>query len=287
MQIRIAFRNSIIGSILVFGLVNCAPKGQVSHFQDSSQKQIVNGEAVSEQDPIAASTVAIYIEMEYGTSTRFQNICTGTLVSSEYVLTAAHCLADVSESLQITIPELIQKLYVVFGTKVVISKNDPAVHVVPLINGAVHTQYQIGSVVRAEEEPMYDIALLKLAEGAPASARPAKLGLDVVLKKGMTVVLAGYGLTNGVLQTRAKGLNKVEVTIQNPAINPVQFSYMTFAGKSACSGDSGGPAYLLDQKGDIYVIGVTSWGDEYCREIGAYTSVPAFKDWILQTVAAL
>lgn len=272
---------------ILASLLNCAPKNQINEEPFQNQKQIVNGEAVNENDPIAASTVALYIEMNDTGRSRFQNICTGTLVQADFVMTAAHCLADVSESLQISIPELLKQLYVVFGTKIVTSKNDPAVRVVPLASGIVHSQYQVGSVARAEEEPMYDIALLKLSESAPHTARSARLGLDIELKKGMTVVLAGYGLTNGVLQYRAKSLNKVAVTINNPAINPVQFSYVTIGGKSACSGDSGGPAYYIDQGGDVNVIGVTSWGDEYCREIGAYTSVPAFKGWIMQTIATL
>ncbi len=279
-------------TFMVTTLIHCAPKNQVNdhqssfeHFQDS--KQIVNGEAVKENDPIAASTVALYIEMQEAGRARFQNICTGTLIKSEFVMTAAHCLADVAESLQISISDLMKQLYVVFGTKVVLSKNDPDVQVIALASGLVHPEYQVGSVARAEEEPMYDIAILKLTQAAPKTARPAKLGLDIELKKGMSLILAGYGLTNGYLHYRAKSLNKVEVTINNPAINPVQFSYVTIGGKSACSGDSGGPAYLIDQSGELNVVGVTSWGDEYCRDIGAYTSIPAFKDWIMQSIASL
>jgi secreted trypsin-like serine protease len=57
--------------------------------------------------------------------------------------------------------------------------------------------------------------------------------------------------------------------------------------KSACFADSGGPAYFEIQPGEFVVGGVTSWGDGFCAKIGAYTSVPAFSDFIVSSVETL
>jgi secreted trypsin-like serine protease len=56
-------------------------------------------------------------------------------------------------------------------------------------------------------------------------------------------------------------------------------------GKSACFADSGGPAYFLTEDGNYVIGGITSWGDGYCAKMGAYTSVPAFAEFILETMS--
>jgi secreted trypsin-like serine protease len=45
-------------------------------------------------------------------------------------------------------------------------------------------------------------------------------------------------------------------------------------------GDSGGPALGNDASGQQRLIGVTSWGDEDCKQFGVDTRVDAFWDFL-------
>ena len=67
---------------------------------------------------------------------------------------------------------------------------------------------------------------------------------------------------------------------------------------SMCQGDSGGPLFSKTRQGDLALVGVVSWGltnklakrvvDEGPCQRGspnAWSSVPFYKDWILETVS--
>lgn len=269
----------------------CAPHsdkaGEISATSDDAS--IVNGTAVKSTEDIAKSTVALYITMNRGGQTRFRNFCSGTLIAPDLVMTAAHCVVDMADAVQIDMSKYLASVQVAFGTAVVRSAKDSKIQLRNLKAIKVHEEYVINSVENAETVPMHDIALLRLSSAAPAGYIPAQLPSDAKpLHAGSIVTLAGYGLTNGTLQVEAKSLNKTTVTVNNPELTWSQFSYVTQNGKSACSGDSGGPAYLPSSpKGSLVVVGVTSWGDNECREMGAYTSVGAFLDWLKKNALSL
>ncbi len=249
---------------------------------------IVNGQAVKSTEDISMSTVDLYLTFGSGGASRFTNFCSGTLIAPDLVITAAHCVADLSQELGIDKATYLKNVQVGFGSAIVKSLKDTRVKFVGLKSLQVHPEYAVGSVENAETTPMKDVALLKLARVAPRGFSPALLPTDQqVLKAGDRVTLAGFGLTNGVMGVRAKSLNKVDVTIHNPELTATQFSYVTVGGQTACSGDSGGPAYIRDSQGKLVVVGVTSWGDNQCVEMGAYSSVSKFKNWIAAAKAQL
>ena len=49
--------------------------------------------------------------------------------------------------------------------------------------------------------------------------------------------------------------------------------------RNTCQGDSGGPLAVQRNDGRFLLAGITSFGDE-CRDLGYYTKVSAFVDWI-------
>ena len=57
-------------------------------------------------------------------------------------------------------------------------------------------------------------------------------------------------------------------------------------GKGACHGDSGGPAYVQDKNGNVFLAGVTSRADEATDPEGKcigktiYTKVQPYLTWI-------
>jgi V8-like Glu-specific endopeptidase len=252
-----------------------------------AQSRIVNGEPVADEDPVAKSTVALYLADKEQTGS-VRNICTGTLIAKNIVISAAHCFKDVAELfLKIPLDELIQRMRIGFGTQIVKSESDSRVTFIKIKKVILHPDYVSNMVKQAKRIPMPDLSLIQLESDAPDSAIPTLLGLNMsnIIQKGTPLTLAGYGLTSGEEQTQAKQLMKVDVNIYNPALTSAQFSYNVVDEKTACMGDSGGPAYYKTDKGSMVVVGVTSWGDNTCTSIGVYTNIPAFSDFISSTIA--
>lgn len=285
----------ITGSCLAL-LNACSPTNHQPDIQTSnsdsstnlghSQSKIVNGEAVIEDDPIAKATVAIYL-IDALRPASLQNFCTGTLVAKNIVITAAHCIKDFADMLDISSEELIKRTRIGFGTRVVKDDTDSKVSFETIKQVIIHPDYTGDMVRNAKRVPMPDLALILLENDAPATTIPATLGsnLSHLIKSGTPLTLAGYGVTSGVQKTLATQLMKVDVTIGNPKLTSAQFSYNVINRKSACMGDSGGPAYVKTEDGNLTVIGVTSWGDRTCTSIGVYTSIPAFSEFITDAMA--
>jgi hypothetical protein len=249
------------------------------------QAQIINGEEVAPNDPLAASTVALYMPQK-APSQGITNFCTGTLIAKNVVLSAGHCFLDVSEGyLRIPLEEFLPQIRIGFGLPVVLSETDTQITFRKIQRVVIHPDYRAGMVRRAMKIPMPDVAIIFLDEDAPEGFTPATLGLSPdLIQKGREITLAGYGVTEASLKAKPKQLMKVQVRIDNPQMTSAQFTYKVENHKSACFADSGGPAYFQLEDGQYVVGGITSWGDGYCAKMGAYTSVPAFASFVTETL---
>lgn len=275
---------SVALGVLSFSVVSMQVGCGAKERAESQLKQsmtIINGDMVLAGDPIAASTVALYYNDQR--SDRTTPICTGTVIGRRTILSAAHCFVDVATSQKTTIEELATKLSVGFGVEIVASQRDPAVQFRAIESVDVHPNYKMNALAAAGAgEELDDVSIIHLSEDIPLSATVVSLSNDAsVLEKGKVLDIAGYGVTKGgVNSVHATHLNRTQITIDEPNVNPTQFSYNVIGGHSACSGDSGGPAYTHDDNGKLVVVGVTSWGDGECKEVGVYTSVASLHDWI-------
>jgi len=196
-----------------------------------------------------------------------EDLCTGTALARDLVLTAAHC---VTRAVDYTIKP--------YQTGVQI----------PVRTIVRHPRFDFASY--AASRATADIALLKLAAPLPDIVVPATLAAPRRVVVGETLTIAGFGVT---LAGTARGLGlprmaTLTVTGQPGSLQIRLVDTVTRnqrIGLGGCTGDSGAPAF--DGDGPM-VIGVVSWstapGDEEgCGGLTGITPLLLYRDWIVDT----
>ena len=195
------------------------------------------------------------------------DLCTGTALRRDLVLTAAHC---VMRPMRYTVKE--------FQTG----------QSVPVRSIARHPHFNAQAY--AESRATADLALLKLAAPLPDIVVPAGLAAARRVKVGETLTIAGFGTTAdhsalGLGVPRMATLvvtgrpGSLQIRLTDRAARDQQ------AGLGACTGDSGGPAF--DGQGPL-VIGVVSWttaphDEEGCGGLTGLTPLLLYRTWIVET----
>lgn len=256
--------------------------------------RIFGGEVLSSESILAKGMVLIYSASKEGGS-----FCTGSLIDSNIILTAAHCVPSKGEH-----PENVSIYWSVDPLCSVIQNGDQS-----LMRTAeeiiVHSSY--GDSKTKEHG---DVAMIRLNDSAPADAAPAHLvGKSEKLDAASTILVAGFGkttdYTKGDISRQLMRVAKVkpfqakaDASKENLAKDTKDLSKEVLfldqtAGQGACAGDSGGPS-LMKLDGIWAVIGVASFVDPLaesqfkdkettCHMGVAYSSVTYFKDWIQKT----
>jgi len=211
------------------------------------------GDNVNEPSEQAPWVVSIWIsptndveQISYG--------CTGTLISSDVVLTAAHCVFENGN------------YFVKYGATTL----EEEVELIPASNVWAHPRYNPTKFAN-------DIGLIKLSEPVLLSTFPS-IGNKAIAKSvnaRSRFTLFGWGRNQNdrspelLGTTQLLNLDRMAVKEYGAAFNS---NIMLGAGlyiarekvwAGACSGDSGGPL-LMRSSGKDFIVGVTSWGARNC-----------------------
>ncbi|RYF38527.1 MAG: trypsin-like serine protease, partial [Cytophagaceae bacterium] len=107
---------------------------------------------------------------------------------------------------------------------------------------------------------------------------------DFPALKGSSLRLVGYGAAGLSTPGRGSGTKRL-VTMRVANVNATKIRFDE-TGKSACDGDSGGPAFVETSNGQFQLAGVTSCGAVDCKSYGVYTRIDPFMEFLGLTQTA-
>lgn len=222
------------------------------------QSRIIGGKPVlNNRFPYFAKLRIVFLE----NGQQYVTYCGGALVTSDTVLTVAHCLVN---------PKIVS-ISVTLGTYS--DTPNSASQKIKAASWTPHPKYD-GTLKTS------DIGVVKLSQKVVIA--PIKLSFTSGFpKQGRNVTVIGDD---------SNSLSQVQLLVRN-----WDDCYKLYAevdgtakicaggnGKNACAGDSGGPMVVRGQSrsGDVFA-GIVSHGPNPCKDLPVvYTRVSSYKDWI-------
>ena len=238
---------ALIGGVLIAALLSPAPVQAVTY-----------GNPVNNPLENAPYVVSVWAS-ESGDTREAEFICSGTLISSNIILTAAHCLdfKNAKFFVKIRTTTLMQDAPFYAATSWTGFRYDPGTKVKP---------------------PEGDIGLLRIKTNVTGMKFPSlansEIAKRITTKTPLILMGWGYDQNKKIAETlRFSKLSLQDQRSQNDWRGNFNIKTMISAGKyikdekkwsGSCNGDSGGPL-LADFGGLTYIVGVTSWGHKQCR----------------------
>jgi len=292
-QILKSFR--ALGLATPFLLTACAPAGQQSlkGNQLDGVSQIYQGQLLPKSSDLRPSMVHLQIMWGHGITG-----CTGTLIADDLVLTAGHCVIDLTTSINVQLykdaSHVVESIpasswvmnpdYVPTGGSTDARPTDPKAW-------RKHLDHERLESLRAgNTDPIFnlyhfthgdgaDVGLVKLSRPVSAKFRPLRFSRnlqEIELLGSLHIIGAGQSTVDydhrhiGILRETwgtVLGWNgeKSLVTMINEN------------GKATCAGDSGG-SVVQKQGNEEVLVGLVSRGD--CEEISMMIPTAKYANWI-------
>ncbi|GMF38804.1 unnamed protein product [Phytophthora fragariaefolia] len=238
-----------------------------SDTDDASKTEESTGLTVNEEDRIFGGSETEASKFPYIVSLRQNNpsgstYCGGTLIASQYVVTAAHCVKTDRATIYASIASA-------YGSG---ARDGMQVKVV---KGYRHPMYN-------KSAHLYDVGVLKLEKTVTAKTIGLAAADGSDNKVGSVATVRGWGLTENGSQSLM--MEEVNVNIiSNAECNKGYRRRITEGmlcagdgnGKDTCNGDSGGPLIANN-----VLVGIVSWGGKCGANAGVYTRVSYVRDYI-------
>jgi secreted trypsin-like serine protease len=259
--------------VLIFALAGCKSSSS------GSTVKIIQGTKPPPGSISLTSTVNLHLQFKRLPPTQK---CTGTLITQDIVVTAAHCFENMSR----------RKMLATFTDNADFADQTRWIEVK---EWKVFPRWSLET-----SAPNYDIAWARLSRPAPADKKPAEVlrSNAIVRTTPKAAKIAGFGKTatgckdcSGVL---FEAETQVTEFIENDTIASLMVVNDSDGNQSACHGDSGGPLFV-EKAGKWFLAGAThgynakasfvARTEDNACEAGhiLYTFVGAYLDWIQST----
>ncbi|KAG7379734.1 hypothetical protein PHYPSEUDO_008228 [Phytophthora pseudosyringae] len=271
MKFATIVRAAVFASALAATLTQGYTFTETSDSSADSATEKSTGLSVNEEDRIYGGSEADASKYPYIVSLRQDEAggstyCGGTLIASQYVVTAAHCVKTDEGT-----------IYASIGSAFGSGSGDG--QQIKVIEGFRHPMYN-------KSEHLYDVGVLKLEQEVSTDTINLCAADGSDNEVGTVATVRGWGLTENGSQSLVLEEVNVEI-VSNAECNKEYSDRITEGmmcagqgdGRDTCNGDSGGPLIEND-----VLIGIVSWGGKCGVNAGVYTRISYVLDYVNDVV---